>query len=232
MIFDRLESVRPQDPKRWYLHTMEQPLCVDGALRPDTSVHPDGHFLASGRTLRAPHGGSVLFSKTVLPEKAVLRVLGGRGHQFEVNGENFDMNDLWWQKVGTKEYQERIGLGGWRAEVEPEARQAEDLFLHVLWATDDSVKEMFPVERVGPAGVRFTADGTAVEATFAPTGPVGGRIKLTRGGKVIADRPLAEGVEDDYRKWASDPRHREWMTSDFLRAVIGEAEVDAWRKEH
>jgi hypothetical protein len=231
VIFDRVESARPEDPKRWYLHTMEQPLCIDGGLRPDTSVHPEGHFLAAGRTLRASRGGSVLFSRTILPEKAVVRVLGGQGHRFEVNGEDYDMNDLWWQKVGTREYQDRIGLGGWRVEVEPEAKQAEDFFLHVLWTTDDPAPEMFPVERTGPAGVLFTADGMTVEATFAPAGPVGGRLKLTRGGSVLVDRPLADRVEDDYRKWASDERHREWMTNDSLRAVIGEAEIDAWRKE-
>jgi hypothetical protein len=235
VVFDRVEAARPEDPKRWYLHTMEQPACLDGGLRPDPSVHPEGHFLAAGRTLRAAHGGSALFVKTLLPEQAVVRVLGGPGHRFEVNGEDCDMNALWWQKVGTPEYQERIGLGAWRVEVEPAARQAEDLFLHVLWAADDSVREMVPVEKTeagGRVGVRFTADGVTVEAEFDRAGPPGGRVRLSRGGQVLADRPLAARVEDDYRKWEADPRHREWMTNDALRSAIGEAEVDAWRKAH
>ena len=147
VIFDRVTAVQAGDPKRWYLHTMEQPLCVDGALRPDRSLHPEGHFLAGGDTLRAAHAGSVLFSKTVLPRKAIIRVLGGPGHQFEVNGENYDMYPRWWEQIGTKEYQEQIGIGWWRVEVEPPVKSPSDLFLHVLWATDDRAGRCFPWSR-------------------------------------------------------------------------------------
>ena len=172
MIFDRVTAVQADDPKRWYLHTMEQPLCVNGELRPDRSMHPEGHFLAGGDTLRAAHGGSVLFSKTVLPRKAVIRVLGGPGHQFEVNGENYDMYPRWWKQVGTKDYQEQIGIGWWRVEVEPAVKSPSDLFLHVLWATDDRAREMFPVETIESSrqtGVRFVADGITVEAPLPST---------------------------------------------------------------
>jgi len=223
VIFDRVSAVRPSDPKRWYLHTMAQPLCVDGELAPDRSVHPEGHFLAAGRTLRAPHGGSVLFSRTLLPEKAVIRVLGGKGHQFEVNGVNYDMSPKWWKNVGTKAYQERIGIGWWRVEVEPEVKQAEDLFLHVLWATEASAKAMFPVEtleRGGQVGAKFVAGGIAVEVTFAKAGPVAGHIKLSRGGNLIADRSLASTVEDNYQQWRADPRFKDWTTNPHMRAVI------------
>jgi hypothetical protein len=111
VIFDRVSAFNPRDAKRWYLHTMEQPQCLDGQLQPDTILHPQGHFLAQGRTLRASHRGSALFCRTVLPEKASIRVLGDKGHQFEVNGENYDMYDLWWQKVGTTNYQGRNWFG-------------------------------------------------------------------------------------------------------------------------
>jgi heparin/heparan-sulfate lyase len=219
VIFDRVTSVRPEDAKRWYLHTMEQPSCPGGELRPDVSIHPEGHFLATGHTLRCAHGGSVLFSKTVLPRKATIRVLGGPGHQFEVNGENYDMYPLWWREVGTKEYQEQIGLGWWRVEVEPQVKSQDDLFLHVLWATEDRVREMFPVEVIEnerEAGVRFVVDGIDVEAAFTKAGRVpsgcAGRIRLAKGGRVIAARPLACDVQDDYRKWSTDPRSTDWSS--------------------
>ncbi|MHB1038441.1 MAG: heparinase II/III domain-containing protein [Pirellulales bacterium] len=224
IVFDRVAAFNPKDVKRWYLHTMEQPECSDGELTPDTTVHRDGHFLATGRTLRSPHGGSVLYSKTVLPDKAVIRVLGGKGHQFEVGGENYDMYDVWWQKVGTSQYQEEIGLGWWRVEVEPQVQQAEDVFLHVLWATDDRQKTMFPVEKIsaaGRAGVKFTADGLDVEVTFATTGSPAGHIRLAREGREITNRPLAGAVEDHYDKWTSDARFQAWMTDPAMRAVIG-----------
>lgn len=225
VIFDRVRAAKTQEVKRWYLHTMAQPLCPDGQLAPDTSVHPDGHFLATGRVLRAAHGGSALFSKTLLPRQATVRVLGGKGHQFEVAGQNYDMYDLWWEKVGTRAYQEEIGLGWWRVEVEPQAPQAEEVFLHVLWSTEETVPEMFPVttlESDGQAGARFSAEGLAVEVTFATQGDVGARLKLSRGAQVLCDRALAAKVEDDYRKWGADRRFAAWTTNPSMRSVIGE----------
>jgi hypothetical protein len=227
VIFDRVTSVRVEDAKRWYLHTMEQPSCPSGELRPDVSVHPDGHFLAAGDTLRCAHGGSVLFSKTVLPRKATIRVLGGPGHQFEVNGENYDMYPLWWREVGTRQYQEQIGLGWWRVEVEPQLKAESDLFLHVLWATEDRAREMFPVATIEDAhqvGVRFVADGIDVEAAFSKAGNVGGRIRLKKGSRVIAARGLASAVVDHYRQWNTDPRFQDWNTVPAMRAVMGVTE--------
>jgi hypothetical protein len=224
VIFDRITAVEADDPKRWYLHTMEQPLCVDGELRPDRSVHPEGHFLAAGDTLRAAHGGSVLFSKTVLPRKAVIRVLGGPGHQFEVNGENYDMYPQWWKQVGTKEYQEQIGIGWWRVEVEPEAKSPSDLFLHVLWATDDRAQKMFPVETIEDAnqvGVRFVADDITVEASFAKTGDVAGHVRMMKEGRALADGPLTSQAKDHYGLWKTDPRFHDWSTNPAMRAVMG-----------
>ena len=232
VIFDRVSAVNANDPKRWYLHTMEQPQCLDGALEPDTTVHPEGHFRASGITLRTLHGDSALFSKTLLPEKAIIRVLGGKGHQFEINGQNYDMNDLWYKEVGTPQYLERNCVGLWRIEVEPQARQADDVFLHVLWATDGSVQQMFPVQTIqadGLAGAKFRADGMDVELTFATTGPIAGHVKLSRDGKVIHDRSLASAIEDDYQKWKTDPRFVSWMTNPNMRAVIGEKDQDAYQ---
>jgi len=224
VLFDRVRAAKPQDVKRWYLHTMAQPLCVDGQLRPDSRVHRDGHFLATGRVLRSAHGGSALFSRMLLPRSATLRVLGGKGHQFEVGGENYDMYELWWEKIGTREYQEEIGIGWWRVEVEPQEPQADDVFLHVLWATEETVREMFPVSTIdqdGLAGAGFSADGLEVEVAFATHGDLGGRIKLVRGVHLICDRPLATRVEDDYRKWSPDPRFQAWTTNPHMRAVIG-----------
>ena len=228
VIFDRVRAKRPLEIKRWYLHTMAQPQCLDGPLTPDLSVHPEGHFRAQGRVLRTAHGGSALFSRTLLPRDATIRMLGGKGHQFEVAGENYDMYEACWQKVGTPEYQEEIGLEWWRVEVEPPRPQAEDVFLHVLWVTDDRIGEMFPVqtlEKEGWAGARFTADGTDVEVLFATTGEVNARLKLAGQGKPICDRPLANAVKDDYRQWSRDARFPAWLTNAPMRAVVGRLEA-------
>jgi len=94
----------------------------------------------------------------------------------------------------------------------------------VLWATDDAVRAMFPVEVIEAAswtGAKFSVDGLDVTATFAATGEVSAHLRLARHGEVICDRPLAKGVEDDYAKWTSDPRFNAWRTNHYMRAAIG-----------
>ena len=78
VVYDRVMAVDPSQPKRWYLHTMEEPRGLDGAETPDVTVHPAGHSLLHGRTLRAAYRGGVketAFSG-VFPLVESLRALG------------------------------------------------------------------------------------------------------------------------------------------------------------
>ncbi len=224
VIFDRVRSVRAEDPKRWYCHTMGEPRSLDGAEVRDTSVHPEGHFLFRGRTWTAEHHGGRLFCTTLLPERATIRKIGGKGHQFEVNGENYDMYDVWYERVG-QDFLNRIGIGWWRVEVEPQTRENDDLFLHVLQAADANVAQMVPVERVeegGRVGARVLAGRRTFVVLFNKSGPVGGRIAIVEGGRTLLDRPLAQNVQDNYRQWKTDPRYKQWTTNKYFRCVIGE----------
>jgi hypothetical protein len=72
-------------------------------------------------------------------------------------------------------------------------------------------RTMFPVETLeaaGQAGAKFSVHGLEVTATFAMTGDLRGHLRLVRSGEAICDRPLANGIEDSYQKWAGDPRQR------------------------
>jgi len=221
VVFDRVSSVRPQDPKRWYLHTMEEPQLLDGRQELDTSVHPEGHFLWKGTTGRAGHKGSALLWKTLLPKQVVIRKIGGKGHQFEVNGENYDMYDAWYQRLG-QTFFDRIGLGLWRIEVEPAEKNRDDLFLHVLWATDDTVTEMLPTELIESektVGAHITTPEAEVTVTFAVGGSPGGHISITRGPAVV-EAAFPDQVVDDYESWRDDPRHERWMTDPYLKAAL------------
>ncbi len=222
VVFDRVSSVRAEDPKRWYLHTMEEPTLLDGREERDSTVHPEGHFLWKGTTGRAAHKGSALFWKTLLPKQVVIRKIGGKGHQFEVNGENYDMYDVWYERLG-QDFFDRIGLGMWRIEVEPGQEQTEDLFLHVLWATDGSARRMLPTELIETSdsvGARIRAPGTEVAVTFATTGPVSGHITIRKGAATVLDSDLATEVVDTYEAWRDDPRYGRWMTDPYYQGAL------------
>lgn len=221
IVFDRVTAVRANDPKRWYLHTMEEPRLLDGEEAADTSLHDHGHYLWRGTTGRAAHQGSALFWKTLLPRQATIRKIGGRGHQFEVDGENLDMYDAWYERLGPGFF-DRIGLGLWRIEVEPRGQSKEDLFLHVLWATDATAADMLPVElveREGVAGARIQMGSGEVVVTFATRGPVRGRLGVeTMDGRL--DTELRPEVLDHYGEWHEDPRHARWMSDPYLKATL------------
>ena len=44
---------------------------------------------------------------------------------------------------------------------------------------------------------------------------------MSEAGKIVLDRPLAAGVEDNYQKWSGDPRYEAWMTRPEYRNFIG-----------
>ncbi len=221
VVFDRVVSVRADDPKRWYLHTMEEPRLLDGSEERDTSIHSEGHFLWKGTTGAASHRGSTLVWKTLLPRQAVIRKIGGPGHQFEVNGENYDMYEAWYRRLG-QEFFDRIGLGMWRIEVEPLKKQTEDLFLHVLQATDRGVSTMAPaelIEKNDMVGARIRTGSGEVTVTFNVTAAVRGHITIQGEGTAV-DMDLATDVIDDYEAWRADPRYPRWKSDPYLKAAL------------
>jgi len=118
-----------------------------------------------------------------------------------------------------------IGLGGWRIELSPKDKPIATTFLVVLHAADQATENMVPVEgieRPRQMGARVTVGTTDYEVTFATGGPVGGHIRVMQGGEITLDRPLASGVEDNYQKWAEDPRYEIWMTRPEYRNFLGE----------
>ncbi len=117
-----------------------------------------------------------------------------------------------------------IGLGGWRIELSPTDKPAAVSFLTVLQAAEQSTAAMAPVERIdraGQVGARVTVGTTACEVIFATDGPPSGRIRIAQAGKVVVDRALAAGIEDNYTKWSGDPRYKTWITRPEYRNFIG-----------
>jgi heparin/heparan-sulfate lyase len=119
LIADRVISRVPEHEKVWLLHSMEEPEIREGV----TII----------RRTQGRNSGGVLMAQTLLPEKAVARIIGGPGREYWVDGVNYAT-----EKGGDAEG------GSWRVEVSSPAAEREVNFLHAL--------QVFPKE---PEKVQF-----------------------------------------------------------------------------
>jgi hypothetical protein len=196
---------------------------------------PGGRFLHTGGdtfTLddRWPGMTGRLFARILLPEERArtVRTIGGAWHEFEVEGVNYGpTEDTYAEHAKERKQHDRentIGLEGWRIELSPKDNPAQTNFLAVLFTADQQVREMPPVERIekdGRPGASIALGGRRYEVTFATAGPVAAHVTITEGGRTVLDRDLATRVEDDYRKWSSDPGYTRWTTQPEYRNFIG-----------
>jgi heparin/heparan-sulfate lyase len=111
IVFDRVESTRPELEKKFLLHTVNEP-SVEGRL----SV--------------AENGGGRLSTLTLLPADAKLQLVGGAGREAWVDGKNYPPAPKWKKPVDIKR------ADNWRLEVSPGAPRTRDHFLHVLFVDD------------------------------------------------------------------------------------------------
>ena len=110
VIFDRVESVKPEFEKRFLLHTVNEPVI-------------------KGKMTIAENKGGRLSCLTLLPEDANLQLIGGPGKEAWVDGVNYPIDSEAWVRPG-------LEPGAWRLEVSPNTRQIQDYFLHVLFVDD------------------------------------------------------------------------------------------------
>jgi len=69
-------------------------------------------------------------------------------------------------------------------------------------------------------GAKIEEGDRTWEVTFDTTGKPGGHINIAEPGRVVMDDELVTRVEDNYDRWKTDPRYNDWMTNEFMRAVI------------
>ncbi len=172
VVFDRVESTKEYLRKDWLLHTAEKPH-IDGAV------------------VRADHRKGRMFCRTVLPEDAKLKTVGGPGKAFFAAGKN------WALEPGSLTDGQLALMGQWRVEVTPGAPRKRDVFLHVIQVGDISLDAMVPVSKVTEGedvGVRIEEGERTWQVTFTTDGSVGGRIR--RVGKAPhIDAPLTRRVQ-------------------------------------
>jgi hypothetical protein len=118
VVFDRVESTKPEFEKHFLLHTVNHPL-------------------VQGNVTVAENNGGRLSCVTLLPENAKLEVIGGPGKEAWVDGKNYPWNPPVRPRVG-------IEPGAWRLEVSPAAQQTRDYFLQVLFVDDATAPAVNP----------------------------------------------------------------------------------------
>jgi len=168
VVCDRVVAARPEYAKAWLLHTVNEPRVAD-----------------DGKTFRAAAGQGALVCRTVLPEDATLKVIGGPGKEFWSAGKN-----------RAQQRAHRELSGAWRVEVSPGAARAEDVFLHVIRVGDKSMADLArvePISRRGQVGVNFKTSAGDATVLFNTTGPVGGHVTLP--GTPNINRDLATQVQ-------------------------------------
>lgn len=187
VVFDRVTSSRPEYVKRWLLHTANEPV-------------PAGE-----RAWRADQLGGRIFCRTLLPADASLETIGGPGKEFIADGVNYPIdagpsgerikNKYPVYKITYPEVPELMGR--WRVEVRPGAPRREDVFLHLIQVGNGGLARITPCEvheEDGAVEMAFDAGARRVTLRFASRGPVGGAIRIERGGKILVDRRLADTV--------------------------------------
>ncbi|HWA87256.1 MAG TPA: heparinase II/III family protein [Opitutus sp.] len=132
VVFDRVESAKPEFAKRFLLHTVNEP-----------ALH--------GNLMVAENRGGRLSCLTLLPADAKFAVIGGPGHEAWVDGANHPWAPGGRPRPGTEP-------GAWRLEVSPGQPRARDYFLHVLFVDEAGAR---PVT-ADDAKLAQTDDGVAV----------------------------------------------------------------------
>ncbi len=174
LVYDRVESTRPEYRKYWLLHTVNEPW-------------------VRRREATARERGGRLLLRSLFPTDAKLSKVGGRGNEFLVFGRNYPPA-LTHYNVGPGEQ-----WGGWRIEIAPGKPRTYDTFLTLLQAADrrgHRAPEANAVATEGCQGAEFSLHGLKYRVTFNSSGATGGHVTIRdRAGRVLADQDLTTAVQ-------------------------------------
>lgn len=173
VVFDRVTATKAEYAKRWLLHHANEPI-------------------VNGKTWYSDQDRGRIFSRTLLPEDAVLEKVGGPGKEFMADGVNYPLTI---GKFHGKEVPELMGRC--RMEVKPGSPRAKDVFMHLIQVGDQSLEAMSDASVTttdDTAQVAFDAGDKSVELSFATTGDIAGHIRISAGAKVLVDRELTQQV--------------------------------------
>ena len=184
VVFDRVTSTKAEYPKRWLLHTSNEPVVTE-------------------KEFYADQGQGRIFCRTLYPLDARLEKVGGPGREFWADGKNRPLPEdwPWWARYANRPSLAKQDifdtLGRWRVEVSPGNPRQEDYFLHLIQVSDQNRKRMSETEVTDSPNqidLRFTEGTRTYRLSLNKKGEVGGRLHISEGGKVLVDRALTREV--------------------------------------
>jgi hypothetical protein len=191
VIFDRVVSYDEDFTKKWLLHSINEPM-IDGRtitiLRNDSVRHANSwswglkHVIDRGRKSYQYNGKLVV--SAILPEESSIKKVGGSGHEFDIQGVNYNKNSVG-KPISTDPARGPIEPGAWRIEISPEVPRKSDLYLNVLIPIEADQRYTYLAE--GVTVVRGDIVGSRISAE--------GEIIYTLFNKNIDNRPLNKEIE-------------------------------------
>jgi len=140
VIFDRVSSKNKKFEKSWLLHSIDKPRFFKSKNKEILMIANGINSFDNIDMARIDHfDGGRLFCKMLLPEKNSVKIIGGSGYEFFVDGKNW---------TSDKEFMAGVEGGAWRFEVKPAHARKEDLFLNVLYPTDNSIESIPKTETI------------------------------------------------------------------------------------
>lgn len=189
VVFDRVVSKKAEYPKTWLLHTANEPA-------------------VTGKEFRADQEKGRLFCRTLLPADAVLEKIGGPGKEFWADGQNWPIpaNSPALRTLGIKDASDVAeNMGRWRVQVTPATLRTDDLFLHLIQVSDQSVVKMIQsrvCETQQQIELSFAVGPRVYAIGLKRTGEIGGHIRIEEAGKAVVDKDLTCEVRSEAR-WTS-----------------------------
>lgn len=162
VVFDRVETTRPDFARHFFLHVPTQPERQEDHLTWLSLPEADGDKNVLS------HGRSRMFLHTLLPEKAQIVTRGGPGK--EAWGHPLEETA---QYNHTAKGRMKPPVCPWRIEVGDTGDSSRSLFLHVFEIADEQLCQATAVKFVAPAGVDIAERW---QIRFNPTGPLGGTV--------------------------------------------------------
>lgn len=203
LVFDRVQSLDASWRKAWLCHFQGKPEVLGKIINTEVAGHIEDFM---GDTIQMTWGDGVLkppdsddpgrlFIRTLLPEKHIIRRIGGEGYEAWSNGKNRTGDHK-----NAKKNINKVDAGRWRVEVSPAIPRKFDTFLNVIHISDTKTKKMPATEKiesihrkmvgvfVGGKLVLFGRMGMVdgVVSYLAPKGKIEHLIvDLKRGGKYL-----------------------------------------------